>query len=126
MEKSFENISDINDTKDLWKVAMRVHHKWTILSNNKEHFERTFVNKDVSLNFYVLISVMMRFHYIIFFYLFYDFNFSSILTSMILFCDENNLFVVCITYVLLFSLCFNNYVFSTLFYIYVTLLCIQF
>ncbi|XP_058726383.1 uncharacterized protein LOC131597723 [Vicia villosa] len=45
MARPFENIADINDTKDLWKVAVRVEHKWSVISNNKEHFEMIFVDK---------------------------------------------------------------------------------
>ncbi|XP_058751503.1 uncharacterized protein LOC131624572 [Vicia villosa] len=45
MARPFERISDINDTKDLWKVAVRVEHKWSVISNNEEHFEMIFVDK---------------------------------------------------------------------------------
>ncbi|XP_058778020.1 uncharacterized protein LOC131652229 isoform X2 [Vicia villosa] len=37
---------DINDTKELWKVAVRVAHKWNVVSNNKEHFEMIFFDKE--------------------------------------------------------------------------------
>ncbi|KAI5405218.1 hypothetical protein KIW84_052118 [Lathyrus oleraceus] len=46
MVKPLEKICDLNDTKDLWKVTLRVHHKWLVLSNNKEHFEMIFIDKD--------------------------------------------------------------------------------
>ncbi|XP_058783206.1 uncharacterized protein LOC131657869 [Vicia villosa] len=43
-----EKIKDINDTKELWKVAVRVSHKWKVVSNNKEHFEMIFEDKEGS------------------------------------------------------------------------------
>ncbi|XP_058766656.1 uncharacterized protein LOC131640263 [Vicia villosa] len=43
-----EKIKDINDTKELWKVAVRVSHKWNVVSNNKEHFEMIFQDKEGS------------------------------------------------------------------------------
>ncbi|XP_058722123.1 uncharacterized protein LOC131593573 [Vicia villosa] len=39
MARPLEKISDINDEKELWKVAVKIHHKWSVISNNKEHFE---------------------------------------------------------------------------------------
>ncbi|XP_058759281.1 uncharacterized protein LOC131632531 [Vicia villosa] len=46
MARPMEKIIDINDTKELWKVAVRVSHKWKVLSNNKEHFEMIFEDKE--------------------------------------------------------------------------------
>ncbi|XP_058774786.1 uncharacterized protein LOC131649057 [Vicia villosa] len=48
MARPMEKIKDINDTKELWKVAVRVSHKWKVVSNNKEHFEMIFEDKEGS------------------------------------------------------------------------------
>ncbi|KAI5408452.1 hypothetical protein KIW84_054330 [Lathyrus oleraceus] len=44
MARPFEKITDINKTKELWKIAVKVHHKWTVISNNKEHIQLIFVD----------------------------------------------------------------------------------
>ncbi|XP_058732928.1 uncharacterized protein LOC131604510 [Vicia villosa] len=44
MARPLAKICDINDTKELWKVSVRVHHKWTVVSNKREHFEMIFVD----------------------------------------------------------------------------------
>ncbi|XP_058758391.1 uncharacterized protein LOC131631625 [Vicia villosa] len=46
MARPMEKIIDINDTKELWKVAVRVAHKWKVVSNNNEHFEMIFEDKE--------------------------------------------------------------------------------
>lgn len=58
MARSFEKIADINKTKELWKVAVKVHHKRTIISNNKEHIELIFVDAEVS------VKLVFQFNYI--------------------------------------------------------------
>ncbi|XP_058777708.1 uncharacterized protein LOC131651973 [Vicia villosa] len=40
-----ERIAEINDGKELWKIVVRIHHRWNVVSNNKEHFEMIFVDK---------------------------------------------------------------------------------
>ncbi|KAI5447460.1 hypothetical protein KIW84_015062 [Lathyrus oleraceus] len=32
--------------KELWKVDVKVHHKWSVVSKNKEHFEMIVIDKD--------------------------------------------------------------------------------
>lgn len=49
MARPFKKINDINDMKELWKVVVSVHHKRSVVSNNKDHFEMIVVDKDVSL-----------------------------------------------------------------------------
>ncbi|XP_058763554.1 uncharacterized protein LOC131637002 [Vicia villosa] len=46
MARPFEPVKNINDTKELWKLAVRIHHKWTVVNKNKEHFELVVVDKD--------------------------------------------------------------------------------
>ncbi|KAI5409396.1 hypothetical protein KIW84_054997 [Lathyrus oleraceus] len=36
MVRPFEIICDIIDKKELWKIVVKVHHKWNVVSNNKE------------------------------------------------------------------------------------------
>ncbi|XP_058769374.1 uncharacterized protein LOC131643240 [Vicia villosa] len=45
MSRPVERISEINDGKELWKIVVRIHHRWNVVSNNKEHFEMIFVDK---------------------------------------------------------------------------------
>ncbi|XP_058746104.1 uncharacterized protein LOC131618974 [Vicia villosa] len=40
MSRPTEAVKDINDSKDLWKIAVRCKHMWTVTSaSNKEHIE---------------------------------------------------------------------------------------
>lgn len=54
--RPFEKIEDITDCKELWKIFVRVHHKWFVLTNNKEHVELVFIDANVS--FKVLLKVL--------------------------------------------------------------------
>ncbi|XP_058726916.1 uncharacterized protein LOC131598318 [Vicia villosa] len=45
MSMPVERITEINDGKELWKIVVRIHHRWNVVSNNKEHFEMIFVDK---------------------------------------------------------------------------------
>lgn len=49
MARSFEKIAEITNMKELRKIIVKVHHKWIVLSNNKEHSELIFVDADVSV-----------------------------------------------------------------------------
>ncbi|XP_058726749.1 uncharacterized protein LOC131598136 [Vicia villosa] len=44
MARPLAKICDINDSKELWKVSVRVHHKWKVILNKREHFEMIFVD----------------------------------------------------------------------------------
>ncbi|XP_058746645.1 uncharacterized protein LOC131619576 [Vicia villosa] len=46
MARPFELVKNINDTKELWKLVVHIHHKWTVVNKNKEHFELVVVDKD--------------------------------------------------------------------------------
>ncbi|CAK8537179.1 unnamed protein product [Lathyrus sativus] len=35
MARPFAIIKDINDSKELWKIAVRIHHKWSVVSKSK-------------------------------------------------------------------------------------------
>ncbi|XP_058733258.1 uncharacterized protein LOC131604860 [Vicia villosa] len=45
MSRPVERIAEINDGKELCKIVVRIHHRWNVVSNNKEHFEMIFVDK---------------------------------------------------------------------------------
>ncbi|XP_058762726.1 uncharacterized protein LOC131636093 [Vicia villosa] len=45
MSRPVERIAEINDGKELWKIVVRIHHRWKVVSNSKEHFEMIFVDK---------------------------------------------------------------------------------
>lgn len=49
MAMSFEKIGEISDKKELWKFVVKVYHKLTIVSNNKEHLKLIFVDAEVSV-----------------------------------------------------------------------------
>ncbi|KAI5396273.1 hypothetical protein KIW84_062467 [Lathyrus oleraceus] len=59
MARSFEKIAKINERKELWKIIMKVHHKWNVLSNNKEHLELIFVNVD-GTNIHVVVPIALK------------------------------------------------------------------
>jgi hypothetical protein len=48
MARNFEFIKDINDHKDLWKVALKVRDKWTSQKEEKEYLELVVVDSKVS------------------------------------------------------------------------------
>ncbi|XP_058784404.1 uncharacterized protein LOC131659197 [Vicia villosa] len=46
MARPSANLKEINESKELWKIAVRIHHKWTVLSKTREHFELILVDKE--------------------------------------------------------------------------------
>lgn len=48
MARPFETVSDINNRKELWVIAVKIHHKWKVTTASKEHFEMVVVDKTVS------------------------------------------------------------------------------
>ncbi|KAI5442705.1 hypothetical protein KIW84_011658 [Lathyrus oleraceus] len=59
MARPFEKIVDINEIKELWKVAVKVHHKWTVISNNKEHIELIFVDAE-GIDVHVIVPTTLK------------------------------------------------------------------
>ncbi|CAK8541151.1 unnamed protein product [Lathyrus sativus] len=59
MAKPFSIVKDINDGKEFWKMALRIHHKWSLNSKNKEHFEIIVVDKKRS-DIHVKVSTMYK------------------------------------------------------------------
>ncbi|XP_058746432.1 uncharacterized protein LOC131619340 [Vicia villosa] len=50
MSRPIEAVKDINDSKDLWKIAVRCKHMWTVTSaSNKEHIEMVLVDSKLDL-----------------------------------------------------------------------------
>ncbi|CAI8587855.1 unnamed protein product [Vicia faba] len=45
MARPFEMISDINDHMELWKISVKIHHKWKVTTASKEHFEMVVFDK---------------------------------------------------------------------------------
>ncbi|XP_050920163.1 uncharacterized protein LOC127137785 [Lathyrus oleraceus] len=56
MVRPFDMINNINDRKELWKIGVKVHHKWKVSSTSKEHFEMAVIDKHVffTLSFHVV------------------------------------------------------------------------
>lgn len=50
MDQPFDLIKDINGSKEIWKIANKVHHKWKVLSTTKKHFELTVIDKEVGFH----------------------------------------------------------------------------
>ncbi|XP_058741079.1 uncharacterized protein LOC131613425 [Vicia villosa] len=45
MSRPIESLKEINDSKDLWKIAVRCKHLWSVISSsNKEHMEMVLVD----------------------------------------------------------------------------------
>ncbi|XP_058724536.1 uncharacterized protein LOC131596005 [Vicia villosa] len=59
MARPLEKISDVNDEKELWKVAVKIHHKWSVISNNKEHFEMVVYDSEGS-DIHVIVPPVYR------------------------------------------------------------------
>lgn len=48
MAHPIEDVRDINDFKDLWKIAVRIRDLWFVKSvSNKEHLEMVLVDAKV-------------------------------------------------------------------------------
>ena len=61
MARPYESVKDINESNEFWKIFVRVHHKWSVVSRNKEHFEMILVDKEVSMTwvpFFICKSVI--------------------------------------------------------------------
>lgn len=52
MERPFEYVADINDKKDLWKLAVKVKDKWTMVKDGREHLELVIADAKVVKSFY--------------------------------------------------------------------------
>ncbi|CAI8604004.1 unnamed protein product [Vicia faba] len=68
MAHPVEAVKDINDSKDLWKIAVRCKHLWTVTSaSNKEHLEMILVDSkldieknelsDIPLNYFNILGL---------------------------------------------------------------------
>lgn len=44
MERPLEFIGDITDNKDLWKLAVKIKEKWSVVKDGKEHLEMFIVD----------------------------------------------------------------------------------
>lgn len=50
MAHPIEDIRDINDSKNLWKIVVRIRDLWSVTNmSNKEHFEMDLINGNVSV-----------------------------------------------------------------------------
>ncbi|XP_058747028.1 uncharacterized protein LOC131620018 [Vicia villosa] len=50
MARPIEVVKDINDSKDLWKIAVRCKHLWSVTSaSNKEHLEMILVDSKLDM-----------------------------------------------------------------------------
>ncbi|KAK2452113.1 hypothetical protein QL285_011107 [Trifolium repens] len=45
MSRGFDAVKDINDSKELWKLAVRVEDLWTVTHRGKEHLEFLILDK---------------------------------------------------------------------------------
>ncbi|CAK8561176.1 unnamed protein product [Lathyrus sativus] len=59
MARPFEMINDINDKKQLWKLAVKVHHKWKVTPATKKYFEMLVADKR-GHDIHVIVSTMFR------------------------------------------------------------------
>jgi hypothetical protein len=62
MARPFQKIKNLNDSKSLWKIAVRVVDMWTVAnSKNKQHIEMVLCDKEViftSLSYVVTKSLI--------------------------------------------------------------------
>lgn len=48
MARPIEDVRNINDSKDLWKIVVRIRDLWSVKSvSNKEHLEMILVDANV-------------------------------------------------------------------------------
>ncbi|XP_058762971.1 uncharacterized protein LOC131636381 [Vicia villosa] len=58
MARPFDKISEINETNALWKLAVRIQHKWKVATSNLEHFEMVVIDK-MGHDVHVVVSSML-------------------------------------------------------------------
>lgn len=59
MERPLEFIGDITDNKDLWKLAVKIKEKWSVVKDGKEHLEMFIVDSKVDFLFYLIWAVIV-------------------------------------------------------------------
>ncbi|CAI8614855.1 unnamed protein product [Vicia faba] len=59
MVRPFEMIGDINNRKELWKLSVKIHHKWKVSMTNKKHFDIVVVDKQ-GHDIHVVVSIIFR------------------------------------------------------------------
>jgi len=68
MARPLEKIKNLNDSKSLWKIVVRVVDMWTVVnSKNKQHIEMVLCDKEVvltSFNYVVTTSLIYIYHFI--------------------------------------------------------------
>jgi hypothetical protein len=57
MSKGYDNIKDITDKKEIWKLAVKVDDIWTVVKSNQELAEMIICDVKVNLDFRPLIRI---------------------------------------------------------------------
>jgi hypothetical protein len=47
MSRGFDAVQNVNDSKEQWKLAVRVEDLWTVTNRGKEHMEFLILDKQV-------------------------------------------------------------------------------
>jgi hypothetical protein len=55
MSRDFDNIKDINDGKEIWKLAVRLEDLWKSGIGKNEHMEFLNLDKQVHASFILLV-----------------------------------------------------------------------
>lgn len=61
MARPFDMVCNIIDQKELWKLTIKIHHKWKVSMTNMEHFEIVVLDKQVSFN---VLTPLIVFYYV--------------------------------------------------------------
>jgi hypothetical protein len=65
MSRAFDQISKVNDTKELWKLAVKVDDFWTTIKSSKEYAEmiirdiQVFTFQKLINNMFYILSVYL-------------------------------------------------------------------
>jgi hypothetical protein len=47
MSRGFDKVGNVNDSKELWKLGVRIEDIWTVNNRGKEHIEFIILDKQV-------------------------------------------------------------------------------
>jgi hypothetical protein len=53
MSRGFDVVGNVNDSKELWKLAVRIEDIWTVNNRGKEHIEFLILDKQVRLSYFL-------------------------------------------------------------------------
>jgi hypothetical protein len=68
MSRALDTIKSVNDSKELWKLGVRLEDIWTVTNQGKEHLE--FIILDKQVTYFLLLFPYHFFEFSLFYFLF--------------------------------------------------------